>query len=437
MGWKSYGGGRVVCASGSKTSVSSATPTSAIIYDAHTSIIKNIYRTGNRQAFEYAQDNEVICRFKKPLLREHVYKEVVKTKWPLTRIVEMVIRPGGFVDVTLKSKDMALSFAKALSELDSIQSATAHADTVVEVRVDFISPGFPIDPIKNYLEQNHGELLGTPIRISVRFNIQTGTRVFKLEREKLEENPILSYLYFGKYKFRVRYQGQKTTCGYCAEDDHVERDCRKKANLRVLAKTSRLQRRMAKLPTEADNHTTQRELVPTQEEAAKSFEQESKTAEERTNSKKVELPKKQEKDVNKRPLSNSSSSSVSNPPKRKTGTDEQELASLFDYTPEDNPDSRLDFTDFKLFAEDCCHELIQKCIGKHFICACEKQHYRCKCGWKLLGRETGAYRCDECGEIVANCVGCGSLQVKKKGKLFHCENCQYQLTKELHKSITF
>ena len=399
-------------------------------------------RTGNRQAFEYAQDNEVICRFKEPLLREQVYKEVIKTKWPLTRIVGMVIRPGGLVDFTLKSKDMALNFAKALNEVDSIRSATAHADTVVEVRVDFIPPGFPTDPIKNYLEQNHGELLGTPIRISDRFNIQTGTRVFKLEREKLEENPIPSYLFFGKYKFRVRYQGQKTTCGYCAENDHIERDCQKKANLRVLAKTTRLQRRMAKSPTEADNITTQRELVPTQEEAAKSFEQQPKIPEERarkqqqSNSKK-DLPKKQEKEVNKRPLSDSSSSSVSNPPKRKIGTDEQELASLFDYTPEDNPDSSLDYTDFKLFAEDCCHVLIQKCTGKHFICACEKQYYRCKCGWKLLGRETGAYRCDECGEIVANCVGCGSFQVKKKGKLFHCENCQYQLTKELHKSTTF
>ena len=233
-------------------------------------------RTGNRQAFEYAQDNEVICRFKEPLLREHVYKEVAKTKWPLTRIVGMVIRPGGLVDFTLKSKDMALNFAKALNELDSIRSATAHADTVVEVRIDFIPPGFPTDPIKNYLEQDHGELLETPIRISDRFNIQTGTRVFELEREKLEENPIPSYLFFGKYKFRVRYQGQKTTCGYCAEDDHIERDCQKKANLRVLAKTTRLQRRMAKSPTEADNITTQRELVPTQEEAAKSFEQQPK-----------------------------------------------------------------------------------------------------------------------------------------------------------------
>ena len=207
---------------------------------------------------------------------------------------------------------------------------------------------------------------------------------------------------------------------------------------------------MAKSPTEDDNLPTRREPAPTQEEAAKSFERQSKTeengnqkqksSEEKTknNNKKEDLLKKQEKEPNKRPLSSSSSSSVSNPPKRKTGTDEQELISLFDCNPEDNPDSSLEFTDFKLFAGDCCHELIQKCTGKHFICACEKQYYRCKCGWKLLGRETGAYRCDECGEIVANCVGCGSFQVKKKGKLFfHCENCQYQLTKELHKSITF
>ena len=35
-----HGGGRVVSASGSETSVSSSTPASAIIYDAYTSIIK-------------------------------------------------------------------------------------------------------------------------------------------------------------------------------------------------------------------------------------------------------------------------------------------------------------------------------------------------------------------------------------------------------------
>ena len=234
-------------------------------------------RTGNKQSFDFMKDTEVICRFKEPLLREAIYKEVLKTKWPLTRIVGMVLRPGGLVDFTLKSKDLALSFAKALNELESIKTATAHADTVVEVRIDFIPPGFPSEPITNYLEQNHGELLATPIRISDRFNIQTGTRVFKLEREKLEENPIPSYLFFGKYKFRVRYQGQKTTCGYCAEEDHTERECQKKANMRVLAKITRLQKRMPKSPTENENTLTLPEPLPTTEEAAKSFERDPAT----------------------------------------------------------------------------------------------------------------------------------------------------------------
>ena len=110
----------------------------------------------------------------------------------------MVLRPSDLADFTLKTKDMVLSFAKALNELDSIRSATAHADTVVEVRIDLISLGFPTDPITSDLEQNHGELLGTPIRISERFNIQTGTRVFKLEREKLKKKNNLQLPLFWK-----------------------------------------------------------------------------------------------------------------------------------------------------------------------------------------------------------------------------------------------
>ena len=86
------------------------------------------------------KDTEVTCRFKETLLREGIYKEITKTKWPLTRIVGMVLRLGGLVDFTLKTKDLALSFAKALNDLESIRTATAHADTVVEVRIDFILP---------------------------------------------------------------------------------------------------------------------------------------------------------------------------------------------------------------------------------------------------------------------------------------------------------
>ena len=168
-------------------------------------------RTGNKKSFDYVKDLEVICRFKEVLTREGIYKEIQKTNWPLQQILGMVLRPGGLVDFTLRSKDAALKFAKTLRELDSIKIATAHADTVVEVQIDFIPPGFPSEPITEYLKQNHGEVLNTPIRISDRYNIQTGTRVFKMDKENLEKNPIPSDLFFGKYKFRTRYEGQHAT----------------------------------------------------------------------------------------------------------------------------------------------------------------------------------------------------------------------------------
>ena len=200
-------------------------------------------RTGNKRVSDYTKDFEVVCRFKEMLTRESVYKELEKVKWPLLSIVRMVLRPGDLVDFTLKSKDLALKFAKSLSNLESVQNATAHADTVVKVRIDFIPPGFPTEPISEYLNNNHGEILTTLIRISDRFNIQTGTWVFKMERKTLETNPVPSYLYFGQYKFRVRYQGQSTTCGYCAKGDHVERNCPKKANMKIMVKNSKLQKR--------------------------------------------------------------------------------------------------------------------------------------------------------------------------------------------------
>ena len=144
-------------------------------------------RTGNKQAFEYVKDFEINCRFNDNLTRENIYRKIEKTKWPLSRVVGMVLRPGGLVDFTLKSKESAVNFAQTLKILDSFKSATAYADCVVEVRTDILPPGFPSEPISSYLQQIHGEIIGTPIRIANRFNIQTGTRVFKMTREDLEQ----------------------------------------------------------------------------------------------------------------------------------------------------------------------------------------------------------------------------------------------------------
>ena len=123
-----------------------------------------------------SKDFEVSCRFNESLSREHIYKEIEKTTWPLSRVIGMVLRPGGLVDFTLRSKKSAVTFAQQLKNLDSIKSATAYADSVVEVPIDFIPPGFPSDPISSYFQQNYGKIIGTPIGNSDRFNIQTETR---------------------------------------------------------------------------------------------------------------------------------------------------------------------------------------------------------------------------------------------------------------------
>ena len=58
-------------------------------------------RTGNKQAFEYVKDFEVNFRFNENLTRGNIYREIEKTKWPLSRIVGMMLRPEGSVDFTL------------------------------------------------------------------------------------------------------------------------------------------------------------------------------------------------------------------------------------------------------------------------------------------------------------------------------------------------
>ena len=228
-------------------------------------------RSGNKRHFEYENDHEVTCKFLVSPTRESVYQEIKKLNWPFTTILGMVLRPGNLVDFTLKSKENAIKTAEHLRKSDIVRDVVAHADSVTEVRIDFIPPRFPTDPISQYLTSRHGEILQTPVRISDRYNIQTGTRVFKMQRKSLETSPIPSFLYFGKYKFRVRYSGQPTTCGYCAEEGHIERECPHKANMIKLKKKTKLNKRQApeeNLEKEEENDK------PTHEEARIAFERE-------------------------------------------------------------------------------------------------------------------------------------------------------------------
>ena len=247
-----------------------------------------------------------------------------------------------------------------------------------------------------------------------------------MKRKTLETNPIPSYLYFGQYKFGVRYQGQSTTCGYCAEGDHVERNCPKKANMKIMVKNSKLQKRQAPRNENEKKNLRMKKWSSRLKEILKKRKRE-----------KIKTRKQKPTEANKRPLSDSSSSPPNQPQRRKNSVTEKEIISLFDLDPEISTDSSTEFDEIKPYANPCCYELIQKCTGRHFACACEQQYLKCKFGWKNIGKEKGAYQCKQCKDIVANCVSCGSFQIKKKGKLFNCENCHCQLTKELHRSSTF
>ena len=189
--------------------------------------------------------------------------------------------------------------------------------------------------------------------------------------------------------------------------------------MKILAKNSKLQRR------QAPQNENQQQEPPTKEEVARSFERD------------PAKEKKKKIEPNKRPFSDSSNSPPIQSQKRKNTATEEEIQSLFDLDPEISTDSSKEFDEIRPYANPCCYKLIQKCTGHYFACACKKQFFKCKCGRKTIGQEKGVYKCEQCKDIVTNCVGCGSIQVQKKGKLFNCENCQCQLTKELHKSSTF
>ena len=209
-----------------------------------------------------------------------------------------------------------------------------------------------------------------------------------------------------------------------------------------------MERRLAKNSPEYSFGNEQPEPLPTLEEAKQSFEDDKRkslTPEEREENRKIISNKNQfpitqkdsaNKDSGKRPLSDDSSPNSNQKPTRKASIGEHD-DSPFGRDPEiSSGSSSVDFSEFKVFADPCCHELIKKRTGKHFACACQKQFYKCKCCWKLLGVEKGAYKCDDCDGVVAICVGCGSFQIKK-GKLFQCGNCHCQLTKELYRSTHF
>ena len=198
---------------------------------------------------------------------------------------------------------------------------------------------------------------------------------------------------------------------------------------KILVKKGKMQRKLATTSSESGSEI-EGEPSLTYEEAAKSFERKDTRNQKEQSQATARQKEEQKKKASIRPFSDFSNTPPLTQPQKKTNSViHKELSELFEFDQEINSNSSAEDHDLKSLTDPFCYELIQKCTGCYFVYACERQYYRCKCGWKTIGREKGAYRCDNCHEIVANCVGCASFQVKKKGKLFQCESCHCQLMK--------
>ena len=151
-----------------------------------------------------------------------------------------------------------------------------------------------------------------------------------------------------------------------------------------------MQRRVATTPNESDSEI-EGEPSPTYEEAAKSFERKD-TRNPKEQSQATARPKEDQrkKETSKCPLSDSSNTPPLTQPQKKTNSViDKELSELFELDQEINSNSSTEDHDLKSLTDPCCYELIQKCTGRYFVRACERQYYKCKCGWKTIGREKG------------------------------------------------
>ena len=91
-------------------------------------------------------------------------------------------------------------------------------------------------------------------------------------RENLETKSITSYLYFGNYKFRVRYAGQQPSVAIALRKIIWNATAKKRKNMIILTKNSKMERRLAKNPPGSISEIEPLEPLPTLERAKQSFE---------------------------------------------------------------------------------------------------------------------------------------------------------------------
>ena len=150
-------------------------------------------RNGMKSSFQYNKESQVTCKFIYGKDRSDIYNLLQETQFAPNNFEGIVTRPGQLVDFTLKNRNAALKYANMLKENSKVKDVLAHADSMRDTRVSNVPPNFPEQPILDYITLNHEQIEKT-YRLKDVYEVQTGTRIYKLQRKDLETNPIPSYL---------------------------------------------------------------------------------------------------------------------------------------------------------------------------------------------------------------------------------------------------
>ena len=180
----------------------------------------------NDVAADYCDHREVTIQLFNDIKRDDIYKLLNEIKMPIQYIEGIIQKPGNTVNITVDRKNNAIKLADLLRKRPDVKSAIAHGDERVELTIRWVPIHYPQKHIDAILAKF--EIQG-PVHLGVdKYGTKDGRRIYRVNKETMKRHQLPSYLYLGKIRCAVSYNGQIQTCSYCTEQGHKFKECPKR-----------------------------------------------------------------------------------------------------------------------------------------------------------------------------------------------------------------
>ncbi|CAK8684296.1 unnamed protein product [Clavelina lepadiformis] len=180
-------------------------------------------------AADYCNHREVTIQLVNDSKREEIYRLLKEVKIPIQYIEGIIQKPGNTVNITVDKRNSAIKLADLLRKRPEVKSAIAHGDERIDLTIRWVPIHYPQKHLDEILAdyEIHG-----PVQLgSDKYGIKDGRRIYRVNKETMERNQLPSYLYLGKIRCAVSYNGQIQTCSFCTEQGHKFRDCPKRMRI--------------------------------------------------------------------------------------------------------------------------------------------------------------------------------------------------------------